>query len=82
MVDKLDLTQLVRDGDLTVYMSFAFVCSATLGDYLKVRELIENEIGENNLIHSTVASNKLFVVKERDYDMLQKIKQNGKYRSY
>ena len=82
MEDELDLTQLVRDGDLDVYMSFAFVCSGTFADFLKVRELIENAISEKNLIHSTVASNKLFVIKERDYDMLQNMKQNGKYRSY
>ena len=74
MGNDLDLTELVRDGDLDVYMSFAFVCSGSFKTFLTIREILEEELEELNnekLVHSKISSVKLYVVKERDYDRIQ-----------
>ena len=76
---------LVRDGDLDVRLSVAFLLQCSLRSYVEIRELIEEHLEDKKgerVIHGTGSSVKLFIVKEDDYELLQEVKQQRRNRRY
>lgn len=70
---------LVREGDLNVRLSVAFLLSASFRSYVEIREMIEEYLegkrGER-VIHGTGSAVHLYIIKEDEYNLLQEIKEN------
>lgn len=74
----MDATELIREGDLDLWVSFGFILNGSMRSFIEIRDMIEEFLDDKkgqNLIHSTVAAVKLFIVKERDYERLKELKQ-------
>ncbi len=69
---------LVREEDLEIWLSIGFVIQGSQRSFLEIREMIEEYFkpkrGEK-LIHGTASGSKLYIVKEKDYELLQSMKQ-------
>lgn len=73
---------LVREGDMDVRLSVAFLLTCSFRSYVEIRELIEELLEDRRgerIIHGTGSSVKLYIVKEDDYNLLQEIKEKRKY---
>lgn len=75
----MEVTDLVREGDLDLWLSCAFVLACSLRSFLEIREDIENILdgrsGER-LVRGTAGMEKLFIVKEKDYELLNELKKD------
>ncbi len=73
---------LIREGDLDIWVSFGFVMYGSMASFVEIREMAENHLkskkGEN-LVHSTTSSPRLYLVKEKDYELIKQIKDQEKY---
>jgi len=66
--------ELVREEDLNMWVSFGFILNGSMKSFVEIRDMIEAYMDEKKgeyLIHSTCAANKLFIVKEKDYEKLK-----------
>jgi len=71
--------ELVREEDLDIWVSFGFIINGSMRSFMEIRDMIEAYFEDDkkrgeNLIHGTAASQKLYIVKERDYEILQEMK--------
>ncbi len=76
---NMDIIELVREKDLEVWLSFGFILNGSMRSFMEIRDMIEAYLEDDkkrgeDLIHSTAASQKLYIVKERDYEILQEMK--------
>ena len=70
-VNPIDL---IREEDLDMWTSFGFILYGSMKSFAEIREMIEAYMDEKKgefLIHSTCAANKLFIVKEKEYEKLK-----------
>ena len=77
-MDK-SVADLIRDSDLDIWVSQAFVITGSLASFVEIREAIEDILGDKageKLIHGTASARRLFIVKEDDYNALQTLKEN------
>lgn len=73
----MDVIELVREEDLDVWLSFGFILNGSQRSFIEIRDMIEAYMGEKrgeHLIHGTASGTKLFIVKEKDYEILQEMK--------
>jgi len=64
----LEIKELIDVQDLNVWMNFGFILRGSFRSFLEIRKLIEEYASnhkDTSLIHSTVSSCKLYVVKEK-----------------
>ena len=72
--NESDARDLVREGDLDIWVSFGFILTGSMKSFVEIREMIEEYFEDKKsetLIHSTASGTKLYIVKERDYERLQ-----------
>lgn len=75
---NMDATELVRKEDLEIWVSFGFILNGSQKSFVEIRDMIEEYMDTKKgeyLIHGTAAAVKLFIVKEKDYEKLQELKQ-------
>jgi hypothetical protein len=64
----------VREKDLDLWVSGAFVMQLSLRNFVKIRDMIEDHLEDfdgEKIIHGTASGTKLFIVKEKDYKKIQ-----------
>jgi hypothetical protein len=70
----------VEEGDLDVRLSMALVITAKYRDLMDIRALVREKIGKSvgaRLIHGTVSSVPLYIVKQDDWRRLKDLESTG-----
>ena len=76
-VNKKNPLDLLTQEDLQMWISGGFVFTGSLASFAKLRELMElylEDKPDEKLVFSTASAPKLFLVKEKDYEYIQKMK--------
>ena len=74
---NLDAVDLAREEDFEMFVSFAFIMFGKQASFFKIRDMIEEFFDDKNgehLILSTASTVKLYVIKEKDYELLKELK--------
>jgi len=74
-----DVRDLVRKEDLEVFLSFAVVMHGSIASFVVIRDAIEEILNDKDgqyLVHNTGSAERLYVVKEHEYDLIKEIKRN------
>lgn len=76
---NMDVIELVREKDLDIWLSFGFIINGSQRSFIEIRDMIEAYFEDDkkrgeHIIHGTASSTKLFIVKEKDYEILQEMK--------
>jgi len=78
-LNELDLKKLLEDlepGDLNFPFSFAFILHGPLEDFLKARKMLR-ALTKSRLVHHTISTQRLWVVKDREWNALKKLREDG-----
>ena len=76
-MDDIDVRDLVREEDLEVFLSFAIVMHGSIASFVVIRDAIEEILNDKEgqyVVHNTGSAERLYVVKEHEYELIKEIK--------
>lgn len=72
----------IRSGDLDVNVSSGFILRCSMGSAIKIRQVIEDMLGERALIYTTISAHPLFLVKRHDLSQSKQDELNNGRKRY
>ena len=72
----------IKKGDLDISVSAGLIMRGSLGDAIKIRQLVEDSFGPRALVYTTISSSPLFLVKFKDLSNEKQNKLNSRQKGY